>query len=101
MTIRAFGSAARISRAAWRPSFTFMVMSMVTRSGFSCMYFVTASAPLVASPQIWNPRGVNVSLTIMRMKFASSTTRTLLAILPSSLGAKVSTPFECKQRANR
>jgi len=81
ITMRAWGSFARISRAASRPSFSFIVMSMVTRSGLSFSYCRTASLPFVASPQISKPFGINVSFTIILMKFASSTTRIRFPIL--------------------
>ena len=57
----AFGSAALISFKAWMPSLFGIVMSSVTRSGLSSLYFATASFPSAASPAISNPPFVRIS----------------------------------------
>jgi hypothetical protein len=54
-----------------------MTMSMVTRSGLSWRYFCTAWTPDSASPTTSNPAWARMSLIIVRMKMASSQTRTV------------------------
>jgi hypothetical protein len=65
-----------ISRTASMPPMSGMTISMVTKSGRSCLYFSTACSPVSASPTTSNPACVRMSLTIVRMKIASSQIRT-------------------------
>src|SRR4051812_16090722 len=82
MRIRAAGSACVICFTASMPPISGMMMSIVTRSGFSCWYFSTACFPFSASPTTVNPACDRMSLTIVRMKTASSQTSTVLLTLP-------------------
>ena len=59
------------------PPMSGMTMSIVTRSGFSWRYFSTACTPVSASPTTSKPAWVRMSLIIVRMKMASSHTRTV------------------------
>ena len=61
-----------------------ITMSIVVRSGLSSLYFSTASRPLAASPTTSNPPDAKMSLIMLRMKIASSTTRTRLAMCSSA-----------------
>jgi len=54
-----------------------ITMSIVTRSGLSCRYFSTAWDPVSASPTTSKPACARMSLIIVRMKMASSQTRTV------------------------
>jgi hypothetical protein len=54
-----------------------ITMSMVTRSGLSWRYLSTACTPDSASPTTSNPAWLRMSLIIVRMKMASSQTRTV------------------------
>src|SRR6266576_298213 len=54
-----------------------ITMSMVTRSGLSWRYFSTACVPVSASPTTSNPACARMSVIIVRMKMASSQTRTV------------------------
>src|SRR5206468_11531222 len=54
-----------------------ITMSIVTRSGLSCRYFSTAWVPVSASPTTSNPACARMSVIIVRMKMASSQTRTV------------------------
>src|SRR3954468_7870990 len=82
MRIRAAGSACVICFTASMPPISGMMMSIVTRSGFSCWYFSTACFPFSASPTTVKPACDKMSLTIVRMKTASSQTSTVLLTLP-------------------
>src|SRR4051812_8915591 len=82
MRIRAAGSACVICFTASMPPISGMMMSIVTRSGLSCWYFSTACFPFSASPTTVNPACDRMSLTIVRMKTASSHTSTVLLTLP-------------------
>ena len=62
------------------PPISGMMMSIVTRSGFSCWYFSTACFPFSASPTTVNPACERMSLTIVRMNTASSQTSTVLLL---------------------
>ncbi len=73
-------SALMISRVASMPLLKGMTMSIVVRSGLSSLYFSTASSPLAASPTTSKPPDAKMSLIMFRMKIASSTTRTRLAM---------------------
>src|SRR6266550_6544006 len=77
MMILALGSSPQIARAASIPLISGITMSMVTRSGLSCLYFSTACVPVSASPTISNPALRRMSVIIVRMKIASSQTRTV------------------------
>ncbi|EAU69034.1 hypothetical protein STIAU_8665 [Stigmatella aurantiaca DW4/3-1] len=80
MMTTALVSCLRISRVASMPLLNGMTMSIVVRSGLSSLYFSTASSPLAASPTTSNPPDAKMSLIMLRMKMASSTTRTRLAM---------------------
>src|SRR5260370_1229352 len=54
-----------------------ITMSIVTRSGLSWRYFSTAWVPVSASPTTSNPACARMSVIIVRMKMASSQTRTV------------------------
>src|SRR5216117_4533448 len=82
MRIRAVGSICVICFTASMPPISGMMMSIVTRSGFSCLYFSTACLPFSASPTTVNPTCDKMSLTIVRMNTASSQTSTVLLTLP-------------------
>src|SRR5216110_1840105 len=82
MRMRAAGSICVICLTASMPPISGMMMSIVTRSGFSCWYFSTACLPFSASPTTVNPACDRMSLTIVRMKTASSHTSTVLLTLP-------------------
>src|SRR6266568_3564169 len=82
MRIRAPGSIWVIFLTASIPPISGMMMSIVTRSGFSCWYFSTACLPFSASPTTVNPAWDRMSLTIVRMNTASSQTNTVLLTLP-------------------
>src|SRR5437870_8380246 len=75
--ILASGSCLTISRTASMPPMSGMTMSMVTRSGLSWRYFSTAWVPVSASPTTSNPACARMSVIIVRMKMASSQTRTV------------------------
>src|SRR5881397_3270131 len=75
--ILASGSCLTISRTASMPPMSGITMSIVTRSGLSCQYFSTAWVPVSASPTTSNPAWPRISLIIVRMKMASSQTRTV------------------------
>src|SRR4029079_4626494 len=77
MRILAFGSSLQISRTASMPPMSGMTISIVTRSGCSCLYFSTACTPVSASPTISKPACVRMSPTIVRMKIASSQIKTV------------------------
>src|SRR5207249_856144 len=77
MRIFASGSCFTISRTASIPPMSGITMSMVTRSGLSCRYFSTAWEPVSASPTTSKPACARMSLIIVRMKMASSQTRTV------------------------
>src|SRR5581483_11020176 len=81
--IFASGSCLMISRTASIPPMSGITMSMVTRSGLSCLYFSTAWDPVSASPTISKPAWARMSLIIVRMKMASSQTRTVWPTHPS------------------
>src|SRR6266513_4781564 len=80
MRIRAPGSIWVIFFTASIPPISGMMMSIVTRSGFSCWYFSTACLPFSASPTTVHPACDSMSLTIVRMNTASSQTRTVLLL---------------------
>src|SRR5712671_1717953 len=80
MRIRAAGSICVICFTASMPPISGMMMSIVTRSGFSCWYFSTACFPFSASPTTVNPAWERMSLTIVRMNTASSQTSTVLLL---------------------
>src|SRR6266550_7234987 len=82
MRMRAAGSICVICLTASIPPISGMMMSIVTRSGFSCWYFSTACLPFSASPTTVNPAWERMSLTIVRMNTASSQTSTVLLTLP-------------------
>src|SRR6202049_3115916 len=82
MRIRAAGSICVICFTASMPPISGMMISIVTRSGFSCWYFSTACFPFSASPTTVNPAWERISLTIVRMNTASSQTSTVLLTLP-------------------
>src|SRR6266550_156320 len=75
--ILASGSCLTISRTASMPPMSGITMSMVTRSGLSWRYFSTACVPVSASPTTSNPACARMSVIIVRMKMASSQTRTV------------------------
>src|SRR5256886_11877631 len=75
--ILASGSCFTISRTASIPPMSGITMSIVTRSGLSCRYFSTAWVPVSASPTTSNPACARMSVIIVRMKMASSQTRTV------------------------
>src|SRR5215510_12496368 len=75
--ILASGSCFTISRTASIPPMSGITMSIVTRSGLSCRYFSTACVPVSASPTTSNPACARMSVIIVRMKMASSQTRTV------------------------
>src|SRR5438552_4081952 len=75
--ILASGSCLTISRTASMPPMSGITMSIVTRSGLSCRYFSTACVPVSASPTTSNPACARISVIIVRMKMASSQTRTV------------------------
>src|SRR6266545_876757 len=75
--ILASGSCLTISRTASMPPMSGITMSMVTRSGLSSRYFSTACVPVSASPTTSNPACARMSVIIVRMKMASSQTRTV------------------------
>src|SRR5256712_3038010 len=77
MRILASGSCLTISRTASMPPMSGITMSMVTRSGLSWRYFSTAWVPVSASPTTSNPACARMSVIIVRMKMASSQTRTV------------------------
>src|SRR2546427_2810014 len=85
--IFASGSCLTISRTASIPPMSGITMSIVTRSGFSCRYFSTAWVPVSASPTTSNPACPRMSLIIVRMKMASSQTRTVW-LTARSLGSQ-------------
>src|SRR5688572_30119065 len=66
------------------PPISGMMMSIVTRSGFSALYFSTACAPESASPITSRPACVRMSPIIVRMNTASSHTSTVLFTTASS-----------------
>src|SRR5690606_15621579 len=80
MIIFALGSIALISFNAAIPSFSGIVISIVTKSGFSSLYFSTACTPSTASPTTSKPFFTNISLIIILINAASSTTKILLLI---------------------
>src|SRR6476469_1333232 len=80
--MRAAGSIWVICFTASMPPISGMMMSIVTRSGWSCLYFSTACLPGSASPTTVNPACDSMSLTIVRMNTASSQTSTVLLTLP-------------------
>src|SRR6476646_1513115 len=80
--MRAAGSICVICFTASMPPISGMMMSIVTRSGLSCWYFSTACLPFSASPTTVKPACDKMSLTIVRMKTASSHTSTVLLTLP-------------------
>src|SRR2546423_553329 len=80
MRIRAPGSIWVIFLTASIPPISGMMISIVTRSGFSCWYFSTACLPFSASPTTVNPACDRMSLTIVRMNTASSQTNTVLLL---------------------
>src|SRR5437868_474983 len=82
MRMRAAGSICVICFTASMPPISGMMMSIVTKSGFSCWYFSTACLPFSASPTTVNPACDRMSLTIVRMNTASSQTSTVLLTLP-------------------
>src|SRR6476646_3007406 len=82
MRMRAAGSSCVICFTASMPPISGMMMSIVTRSGLNCWYFSTACLPFSASPTTVNPAWDRMSLTIVRMKTASSQTSTVLLTLP-------------------
>src|SRR5713101_3514886 len=75
--ILASGSCLTISRTASMPPMSGITMSIVTRSGLSWRYFSTAWVPVSASPTTSNPACARMSVIIVRMKMASSQTRTV------------------------
>src|SRR6267154_791982 len=75
--ILASGSCLTISRTASMPPMSGITMSIVTRSGLSWRYFSTACVPVFASRTISNPAWARMSVIIVRMKMASSQTRTV------------------------
>src|SRR3954466_4054688 len=75
--ILASGSCLTISRTASMPPMSGITMSIVTRSGLSWRYFSTACVPVSASPTTSNPACARMSVIIVRMKMASSQTRTV------------------------
>src|SRR3989441_170346 len=77
MRILASGSCFTISRTASMPPMSGITMSIVTRSGLSCLYLSTACTPVSASPTTSKPAWARMSLIIVRMKMASSQTRTV------------------------
>src|SRR5690242_1387281 len=77
MRILASGSCLTISRTASIPPMSGITMSIVTRSGLSWRYFSTACVPVSASPTTSNPACARMSVIIVRMKMASSQTRTV------------------------
>src|ERR671923_1905834 len=81
------GSCLTISRTASMPPMSGITMSMVTRSGLSCRYFSTAWVPVSASPTTSNPACARMSVIIVRMKMASSHTRTVW-LTARSLGSQ-------------
>src|SRR5437867_952281 len=85
--ILASGSCLTISRTASMPPMSGITMSIVTRSGLSCRYFSTACVPVSASPTTSNPACPRMSLIIVRMKMASSQTRTVW-LTARSLGSQ-------------
>src|SRR6266446_9024608 len=85
--ILASGSCLTISRTASMPPMSGITMSIVTRSGLSCRYFSTAWVPVSASPTTSNPACPRMSLIIVRMKMASSQTRTVW-LTARSLGSQ-------------
>src|SRR5437762_4085720 len=85
--IFASGSCLTISRTASMPPMSGITMSIVTRSGLSCRYFSTACVPVSASPTTSNPACPRMSLIIVRMKMASSQTRTVW-LTARSLGSQ-------------
>src|SRR5947209_3488748 len=82
MRMRAAGSICVICLTASIPPISGMMMSIVTRSGFSFWYFSTACLPFSASPTTVKPACARISLTIVRMNTASSHTSTVLPTLP-------------------
>src|SRR6266513_1720513 len=87
MRIFASGSSFTIARTASMPPMSGITMSIVTRSGLSCRYFSTACVPVSASPTTANPACPRMSLIIVRMKMASSQTRTVW-LTARSLGSQ-------------
>src|SRR4029077_16925132 len=85
--ILASGSCLTISRPASMPPRSGITMSIVRRSGLSCRYFSTAWVPVSASPTTSNPACPRMSLIIVRMKMASSQTRTVW-LTARSLGSQ-------------
>src|SRR5882762_270475 len=75
--ILASGSFLTISRTASMPPISGITISIVTRSGLSWRYFSTACVPVSASPTTSNPACARISVIIVRMKMASSQTRTV------------------------
>ena len=80
ITMTARASCLMISRVASMPLLNGITMSIVVRSGFSSLYFSTASSPFAASPATSNPEPEKMSLIMFRMKIASSTIRTRFAM---------------------
>src|SRR3989449_1189158 len=91
MRILASGSCFTISRTASMPPMSGITMSIVTRSGLSCLYLSTACTPVSASPTTSKPAWARMSLIIVRMKMASSQTRTVWLTHP---------PYEGKTGVN-
>ena len=75
-----------------------MTMSMVTRSGRSCLYFSTACSPVSASPTISKPACCRMSPTIVRMKMASSQIRTEWLTITPGCYAGGTSPIPGRQR---
>ena len=80
MMTTALESCFTISRVASMPLLNGITMSIVVRSGLSSLYFSTASRPFAASPTTSKPPDAKMSLIMLRMKIASSTTRTRFAM---------------------
>src|SRR2546428_395506 len=87
MRILASGSCFTISRTASMPPMSGITMSIVTRSGLSCLYLSTACTPVSASPTTSKPAWARMSLIIVRMKMASSQTRTVWLTHPPYEGS--------------
>src|SRR5438309_152595 len=85
--ILASGSNLVISRTASMPPMSGITMSIVTRSGLSCLYLSTACTPVSASPTTSKPAWARMSLIIVRMKMASSQTRTVWLTHPPYEGS--------------
>src|SRR5438045_1602438 len=80
------------------PPMSGITMSIVTRSGLSCRYFSTACVPVSASPTTSKPACPRMSLIIVRMKMASSQTRTVW-LTARSLGSQ-NRPQQCRDIEN-